>query len=380
MKIKVINNIKGLEQIKQNWDLLLENSQSNTIFLTWEWINLWWEVFQDGRGLEILTFWDKKELVGIAPFLRRKVRHFNMLPYERIEFLASGEDEQDEICSEYLNIIAKKNRESEVIDKLINYISENKFWEEIVLKELSDENISTAILLDRLKSSKLCYSVAPDGSAYYIDLPDSWGKMLKRLSSNFRYKINRDRKKLEQRGQVSFKEVKKYEELSCIFDKLIALHQKRWFSAGQKGCFASSKFTDFHRKMIKILFERDRLRLCYLEFNGNILAVSYDFIYKNNVYFYQSGFDMDFNGNIAVGNILRALCIEHYINKGIAKYDFLKGEGRHKTAWAATDKKIYAIRIRRRWTYKENIYYFLNQLRNISVSVRGFLKSGGQIR
>jgi CelD/BcsL family acetyltransferase involved in cellulose biosynthesis len=373
MEIKVIKDTQGMRDLKDDWNNLLQDNQSNTIFLTWEWLNAWWEVFRDGRKLAILAFWDKDELIGIAPFLQRKARHFYILSYNRIEFLASGEDEEDEICSEYLNIITKKGKEEEVVNAMVEYFEKNNSWDEIILNELSADNINTKVLIDKLKKSTLFYSVKEQGCSYYIDLPDSWSDMLKRLSANFRYKINRDKKLLGQKGEVNFKVVKEYKDLERIFDRLVFLHQKRWNMIGKSGSFASNKFNQFHKRIMQGLFDKDLLRLSFLEFNDEVIAVFYDFVYNNNIYFYQSGFEPDFDRKIAIGHVLRAYCLENYINEGKKEYDFLKGDTGYKAQWAENCKRIYQIRICRN-TGKENIYRILNNFKNIAARLKGFVK------
>jgi len=96
-KVVTREEFKGLAAA---WSSLLQESASDTLFLTHEWLNAWWEVFGSERELYILLVRDSEELIGIAPLIRREVRHYGLLPFRRLEFLASGEDEADEICSE----------------------------------------------------------------------------------------------------------------------------------------------------------------------------------------------------------------------------------------------------------------------------------------
>src|SRR3989338_3025855 len=147
INLKIVRDEESFKAISYEWNCLLEKSSSDNIFLTWEWLYNWWEIFKEGRKLNIITFWEEDELIGIAPFLIREVKHFGLIRYRKIEFLASGEDEEDEICSEYLNFIIKKEREEQVIDELINYLINNNEWDEIILKELVADNINTNILL-----------------------------------------------------------------------------------------------------------------------------------------------------------------------------------------------------------------------------------------
>ena len=54
--------------------------------------------FQQNRRLWILVVRDDREVIGIAPFLIRKVCYYGIFPFRRVELLGTGEDEEDEIC------------------------------------------------------------------------------------------------------------------------------------------------------------------------------------------------------------------------------------------------------------------------------------------
>lgn len=60
----------GFAALKSEWNLLLQRSRYNTIFLTHEWQTTWWECLGEG-DLWIVAFRrsDTNELVGIAPFI-----------------------------------------------------------------------------------------------------------------------------------------------------------------------------------------------------------------------------------------------------------------------------------------------------------------------
>ena len=70
------------------------------------WLLTWWGVFGDGRRLRVWTFWRGDELVGVAPLCLRRHWYPPGIPYRRLELLGSGEDEADEICSDYLGVVA----------------------------------------------------------------------------------------------------------------------------------------------------------------------------------------------------------------------------------------------------------------------------------
>jgi hypothetical protein len=72
--------------------------------------------------------------------LRRTVRRFGM-PFRRIEFLASGEDEADEICSDYLDFIVHPDRARAALEAMFDYLlKESAPWDELLVTDIAGES------------------------------------------------------------------------------------------------------------------------------------------------------------------------------------------------------------------------------------------------
>ncbi len=64
---------KDFFSIQYQWNQLLKESDNDNIFLTWEWVYTWWEVFGGESELFIITVKnDKGDLIGIAPLHIKK--------------------------------------------------------------------------------------------------------------------------------------------------------------------------------------------------------------------------------------------------------------------------------------------------------------------
>ena len=57
----------AFEGLQHEWDELLLASDSNCLFLTWEWLYTWWIHLADDRSLFILAVRRGSELVALAP-------------------------------------------------------------------------------------------------------------------------------------------------------------------------------------------------------------------------------------------------------------------------------------------------------------------------
>src|ERR1039458_8378275 len=98
MRVEMIDDPKRFSDVREDWKRLLENSPSDSLTVTWEWLSSWWQAYGSARYMRIIAVWEGETLIGAAPLLARQTAHvyYGTLPFRRIEFLASGESPGDE--------------------------------------------------------------------------------------------------------------------------------------------------------------------------------------------------------------------------------------------------------------------------------------------
>ena len=70
--VERISEVPGFEAIRSEWTELLKASDSDCLFLSWEWLYAWWKHLADGRQLSILAVRHEGRLVALAPLARRR--------------------------------------------------------------------------------------------------------------------------------------------------------------------------------------------------------------------------------------------------------------------------------------------------------------------
>jgi CelD/BcsL family acetyltransferase involved in cellulose biosynthesis len=381
--IEKITTREGFERLASEWNPLLEDSASNTITLTFEWLTTWWDVFGVDRELYILVAWAAGQVIGIAPLLRRTVQRYGLLPYRRLEFLASGEDEADEICSEYLDFILRRGREAEALGAICDYLHKNHSdWDEMLLTDVSGESENLKPLESLCAERDTKWEVVREQVCIYLPLAGSWESFLDGLNRNLRTKIRRDRRVLESnRGGLRI--IDSPAEFEESFDMFIRLHQARWTARGKPGVFASEKFTRFHRTVAPKLLAKGWLKLYMVERSGEPFAALYLLTYAGKMHEYQSGFiqgdaDQTDTGLIvrSPGTLVQGFGIEKAIEAGMREYDLLKGDaGSYKFIWGCETRSIIQVRLAQ-VDSKEAIYStttkFVDRLRNIKRALRRY--------
>ena len=333
MRVVEIRSETELHQMRCEWNALLEDSASDTIFLTWEWITAWWKAYGNGGELRILGAYDEQQVLrGLAPLqLLEKRRYGPTGP--TLSFLGDASNDSD-----YLDIIAARGYEERVFAAFAKlWKSEMRRGVVLLLNEVP-ETSPTLPWLERLSKGDEMLSADSDGPCAVVRLPGSWEEYLATLRPRFRTKVRSVLRNLESRPEVQFRHCSTPEEVHRLLPILFDLHQRRWEQDGQPGVFRWDRKREFYFTLSDQLLQRGWLSFSWLEVNGHVLACQYGFRYRGNYYHLQEGYEPDSeHWNVGIG--LRAWCMREYIREGVREYDFLGGIGRHKTDWGAKEKR-----------------------------------------
>jgi CelD/BcsL family acetyltransferase involved in cellulose biosynthesis len=356
LTVEKIPTIDGFEQLRPVWNTLLAESASDQVSLTWEWLATWWEVFGSDRELYLLVVRDEDRVVGLAPLLRRSIAHYGVLPFRRLEFLCSGEEEADEICSPFLDFIFRRGREAEALGAVFDHLRQRQAdWDEIVLTDVLANSPNLSHLQSLCHEDGIGWEVTRNQTAVYISLPPDWESYLASLSRNSRWKIRRGRRAVAEHGG-ELRVVDGAEGFSGHFETLIKLHQERWTTHGEPGAFASEKFTRFHRRLVQQLLPLGWIRLYVLLLAGEPVSAIYDFVYHGRAYFYQIGRTGKPCSIDSPGMAIQSFAIEQAIGEGLTEYEMYKGgPDSYKYHWGDRTREVLQLRLTRS-NPKEAIY------------------------
>jgi len=375
MQIQLITNNTQFKLLKNSWHNLQTNGAVKNITTSWEWMSTWWDVFHEDRELAILTFTKNEEVIGIAPFVKRKTRLLGFLPYVKLEFMASGEEEQDEICTDYLDIIVKKGYEQIVTESLFNYlIISNKIkWDELLLPRMDSESIIPSLKDQLARKYRIHIEKIKTSTCCYAKLPTSYENFLLQLGKKTRYKINRGIRKLGDENELSFKISKTSEEIKLAKESLIQLHQSRWNTKGKQGVFSSKKFRLFHDIFIEKTLNKNWIQVGTLYLGETPVACIYNFNFLGKIHSYQSGVTISDSWDISYGMIAHTFAIKEAITQGNIEYDFLAGVSGYKERLAKNRREIISFRISKPSLY-ETIRKTLLLLKKATINFVQFAK------
>ena len=286
------------------WNDLLSSSPADNYFLRWEWLWNWWQVFaRNDDELKIIKVENGDEIIAIAPFYVRKKLLYGVFPVRRMMFLGTQEEGEGDVCSDYLNIIFKEGEEKHVVDMVFEFIAKDNLCDEMYFPRVDSSSSTFQFVWNKSLDDGFLGRISNEYESPYINLPATWDDYLNGLSGAMRWKIRRQRKKLQTLTGGTLFRVKTHDELTMGFDELIRLHQASWESRGFPGSFSNKQFTQFHQRVMRHMLDKGHLELVLLYADNEPKAALYNIIYNNVTYCYQSGTNRD-GKNIAFGYLV----------------------------------------------------------------------------
>ena len=161
------------------------------------------------------------------------------------------------------------------------------------------------------------------------------GAYLDTLSPNTRYQIRRSDRRYAASGPLAVERASSVPQARQFLHELAVLHQRTWQSRGRPGAFANPVFVQFHEALIERAVPERSVDLLRFTAGEQLVGVLYNFVWRNCVSAYQSGFAYDDAGaHEKPGLTSHRLAVEMYRDEGRSVYDFLAGDDRYKTSLA----------------------------------------------
>ena len=357
--MKIIPITKDVEfySLESSWNRLLKSSANDNPFLTWDWLYTWWSFYKDGKELSILLVKEEAEIVAIAPLYLCTQRIMGV-PVRCLRIIGD-----EEVCSEYLDIIVEQNKE-EVYSFLFDYLIRGPLsWDVLFFSDfLKDSNFMP--LLSQLNTQKVFKRIIRDVTTNpYVILPKTWDIYFSSLKKKTRKNIGQNLNRLNKTFDWRFNP---YPEacnitLEQAMTEMMRLHEQRWKTKRHYGVFQRKRFRSFHLKLADRFYSRKWLRLFFLWIDQNAVAALYGYEYGGKFYAYQMGFDTEMN-KYGVGSTVLLLSIRDSIEEGLQEYDFLRGESAYKFGLTDHQRNNISVHVTRN-TFKGKLahFYHLNK-------------------
>jgi len=330
VEIEVWEGNSYSEDLKKEWETLLEKSRFPNPFLTPLWNEIWLGHF--GRSLDtrlILLREGKGNLVAMGHF-----------------FTFTDEDGREGLrllgradVSDYRDLVIAAGREEESWSALVAFFLQGP-WEVLELNGISEFSPTGNILPSLLQSHPFRVTQEVEEVAVFLDLPPTWEEFLNRLNSKDRHELRRKMRRLERETSFEFLETENLSSLPDRVNVFLELHRK---SRKGKAHFMTPEMEEYFAEIAHRFFERGWMHLPFLRVEGREIASFFSFQFKGTEYVYNSGYDPEW-GRLSPGIVLAAYCIRRALERGMSVFHFLRGREDYKYRLGGREEKIYRIR------------------------------------
>lgn len=319
--------LTSFTQIGDEWQTVLSDSPVNSLFLTRQWQEVWWETFGDGRSMVGFYLTEAEEVTAIAPLARTG---------DTLSLVGN----QDTV--DYNDFLVKPGHEAVFYDAVLGCMDELQ-CHTLTLASLTEASPTLEYLPDLARQRGFTVEVEKEDVASGIALPETWEDYLAGLSKKDRHELRRKFRRLEALPDWRWYSVTGQEQVAERLGDFIELMRLSKVDKDQWMTPAREQF--FHR-ITQRMSQDDRLRLFFMEIEGRPVATSLCFDYDSSRLLYNSGYNPEYS-YYSVGLLLDALCLREAIEQDMGYFDFLRGDEPYKAHLGGKQHVLYQMVVKR---------------------------------
>ena len=298
-----------LKSVEQELDDLADRSGAGP-FSRPGWIAAWWRAFGKGR-LEVLAIRRSRRLAAALPLMRRGSTLSSPTNWHTPTYSPLREDGKAiaELARALFSLGERR--------VTLSFISPQEGMAEC------REAATTAgyrLLTRTMERSP------------YVPLDEGWESYELRLTSKRRSNLRRLRRRLEDRGELSFEVADGSDQLERLLHEGFDLESRGWKGQSSSAIASRPETRRFYEEVARWAAERGWLRLAFLRLDGRALGFDYCIEDGSAHYLLKTGYDPDYR-NLAPGVVMRHQMLERAFASGLSSYEFLGSNDSWKLEW-----------------------------------------------
>ena len=301
-------------------------SSVNTLFLTPQWQEIWWDTFGDGRGMAGFYVRQPEGITGIASLWRRD---------STISLMGTT-------TFDYNDFMVRPGYESDFFDTLLRSL-EDEGCDTLELFSLVENSPTLQHLPELARQRGYAVDVSEEDVTPGLDLPRSWDDYLAGLTKKNRHELRRKLRRLDTVENWRWYYLDDADQVSQRMDDFFELMAQ---SDPEKAQYMTPQREQFFRRITRRTAELGLLKLFFLEIEGQVVATSLCFDYDESRLLYNSGYNPEFS-YYSVGLLLNAICLRDAIEGGAHYFDFLRGPEPYKYHLGGQNHILYQMVVKR---------------------------------
>ena len=322
-----VNDIESIQKIQAQWEGLLSVCPVNTLYLTPQWQETWWNTYGQGREMAGFYLEGSEGMMAIASLSR----------CNGVASLLGSPETFD-----YNDFMIRPGYEGTFFPRLLNRLDEEGL-ETLELYSLRESSPTLEHLPPLARQEGYSVEITQEDVAPGVELPESWDAYLALLSRKDRHELRRKLRRLEGLEDWRWYSVDGEEQVLWRLPDFLRLMR---LSDPDKSEFMTPQRERFFYDIARRTAQLGLIRLFFMEIRGQLVAASLCFDYGPTRLLYNSGYDPEF-AYYSVGLLLNALCLRDAIDQGQEYFDFLRGNEPYKYHLGGQNRVLYQMVVKR---------------------------------
>jgi CelD/BcsL family acetyltransferase involved in cellulose biosynthesis len=319
--------LDSFEEIREEWEGLLSICPVNTLYLTPEWQEVWWNTFGNGKQMAGFYIREPEGMMAIAPLARQG---------NTISLMGNTE------TFDYNDFMVRPGYEPAFFTKLLKSMEKGSV-NTLELYSLIETSPTLVHLPELARQMGYTVEVTEEDVSPGLDLPSTWDEYLAGLSKKDRHELRRKFRRLESVEDWRWYCLNDEGQVTAKLDDFLELMRR---SDPEKLEYMTPPREQFFRRIAQLTAELGIARLFFMELDQKPVATSLCFDYGSSRLLYNSGYDPEYS-YYSVGLLLNALCLRDAIEQGQDYFDFLRGPEPYKYHLGGKNHILYQMVVKR---------------------------------
>jgi CelD/BcsL family acetyltransferase involved in cellulose biosynthesis len=316
------------------WRELLKTDPNRHVFATPEWNRQWWEEFGAGKALRLLTMRREGDVMAIVPLYSKTESERMILRF------VGGVD-----LTDYLGPICSGDDRDDVAETLVDWLASTDLeWDEFDAHNMPVPLGFAEFLAEKVDRSDLGLVIDQEDTSAVLSLPPDWEGYLASLDSKDRHELRRKRRRLGRDHPDGRFRTTTDDTLETDLKVFVEMHRG---AEGMKGHFMRPEIATFFERIARAFMPLGWLRMDFLEIGDSAVASTFGFVLDDVFYLYNSAYEPD-AARLSPGLMLVSELVKESIEKGLKRFDFLRGPERYKYQLGSQALPLNNVRVLRR--------------------------------
>lgn len=330
MEARIVSAIGPIGLDERGWNALVTQSETNTVFQTYQWTRSWLKAFGDQYEQLFVSVADASGIVGVAPL----VIEWGLAGERVVRFLGDGK-------ADYCDILAATHK-ANVLGAIFDAIfAAHERWDVIALNNIPAQ--STTVDLIRAICHRTGYRVLVDDQFQCPTLQikgheDSALKIFNKPG------LRRRQNYFQRNGRLVFTNLTSAAAAVPYLDRFFSQHVARWSSGKSPSLFLDERNRAFYRELTANIADQGWLLFSVVEFNDQPIAFHFGFDYNDTVLWYKPSFDVAYASH-SPGLVLLRYLIGYAIEQKRHELDFTVGDEPFKSRFTNSKRKTVSLKI-----------------------------------